>query len=164
MMDQSTADIRVTLRDIHESDLPILFEYHRDKDANYMAAFTATEPEDRDRFMSHWDNLMADESIPIQIILANSEIAGYILSFEIMGEREVGYWLGKSFWSKGIATQALNQFLKVITMRPLYAHAAKDNAGSLRVLQKCGFKIVDEGSGFSNARHKDVEEFILILE
>ncbi|MDX6482371.1 MAG: hypothetical protein QOE95_142, partial [Gaiellaceae bacterium] len=41
--------------------------------------------------------------------------------------------------------------------------AAKDNVASLRVLEKCGFKIVGEGKGFSNARGEEVEEFLLEL-
>lgn len=46
---------------------------------------------------------------------------------------------------------------------PLYARAAKDNLGSLKVLERCGFKITGEDSGYANARGKDVEEFIFTL-
>lgn len=164
MMNQTAAGISVTLRDIHASDLPILFEHHLDKEANNMAAFTPKDPTDRDAFMKHWGDLLADDSIIIQTIVADRQVAGYILSFEISGQREVGYWLGKAHWGKGIATQALLLFLQMITTRPLYAHAAQDNAGSIRVLQKCGFRIIAEGVGFSNARNTDVAEFILLLE
>jgi RimJ/RimL family protein N-acetyltransferase len=164
MMNQTASGISVTLRDIHESDLPILFAHHLDKEANHMAAFTAKDPTNREAFMAHWADLLADDTIIMQAIVADRQVAGYILSFEITGQREVGYWLGKDHWGKGIATQALIQFLEIITTRPLYAHAAQDNAGSLRVLQKGGFKIIAEGVGFSNARQTDVAEYILILE
>jgi RimJ/RimL family protein N-acetyltransferase len=50
-----------------------------------------------------------------------------MVCFEQLGEREVGYWLGKGYWGKGIATQALKEFLKHIGTRPLYAHVAKHN-------------------------------------
>ncbi|WP_244852807.1 GNAT family N-acetyltransferase [Bacillus sp. J14TS2] len=64
---------------------------------------------------------------------------------------------------KGIATGALREFLKQITVRPLYARAAKDSAGSLKVLKRCGFTITGEDSGYANARGKEVEEFVLTL-
>ncbi len=48
-------------------------------------------------------------------------------------------------------------------MRLLYARVAKDNVASIRVLEKCGFEISDEGVGYSNARGKEVEEYILKL-
>ena len=31
--------------------------------------------------------------------------------------------------------------------RPLYAHVARHNAGSIRVLEKCGFRLEREESG-----------------
>ncbi|GIN95995.1 hypothetical protein J6TS1_18650 [Siminovitchia terrae] len=49
--------------------------------------------------------------------------------------------LGKEYWGKGIATNALREFLKHVTIRPLYARAAKDNAGSLKVLKKFKDKV-----------------------
>lgn len=48
-------------------------------------------------------------------------------------------------------------------LRPLYARAVKDNIASIRVLEKCGFVLSGEDKGFSNARSKEVEEFILKL-
>jgi RimJ/RimL family protein N-acetyltransferase len=54
------------------------------------------------------------------------------------GEREVTYWIGRSYWGKGIATDALNAFLAVDRSRPLHARGASDNVASRRVLEKCG--------------------------
>ncbi len=34
---------------------------------------------------------------------------------------------------------------------------------SLRVLEKCGFRIIGEDKGFANARGREVEEFLLEL-
>jgi Acetyltransferase (GNAT) domain len=55
------------------------------------------------------------------------------------GEREVTYWIGRSYWGKGIATGALKAFLAVDQSRPLHARVAYDNVASHRVLEKCGF-------------------------
>jgi RimJ/RimL family protein N-acetyltransferase len=44
------------------------------------------------------------------------------------------------------------------------ARAASDNAASLRVLQKCGFKAVGAEKSFAAGRNEDIEETILRLE
>jgi len=153
----------VQLRNIQPDDLAIFFEQQRDPDANYMAAFTSKNPEDRAAFDAHWQRVLGNDAITKQTILYNEAIAGHILQFEQFGEPGVSYWIGKSFWGKGIATRALQLFLEQIETRPLFARAAKDNAGSVRVLQKCGFEIVGEDKGFANARGAEIEEYILKL-
>lgn len=154
----------IFLRDVIDDDLPLFFEQQRDPEANFMAAFTARDPNDREAFMAHWSRIRADESTTNQTIVSGGQVAGNIACFSDFGEPDIGYWLGKAFWGKGIATRALAAFLRQIHTRPLYARAAKDNAASLRVLQKCGFVITGEDKGFSNARGQDVEEYILTME
>jgi RimJ/RimL family protein N-acetyltransferase len=43
----------------------------------------------------------------------------------------------------GVATAALAAFLMIVEERPLFAHVAEHNVGSIRVLEKCGFALVD---------------------
>ena len=139
----------VSLRDVMEEDLPTFFAYQRDPGANHMAAFTARDPEDRVAFAAHWTKILDDESITTKTILFDGRVAGHVLSFEQFGEREVSYWIGRDYWGKGIATRALSEFLGHVTERPLHARAARDNAASIRVLEKCGFVISGEDKGFS---------------
>jgi RimJ/RimL family protein N-acetyltransferase len=77
---------------------------------------------------------------------------------------EVTYWLGREFWGRGLATQALNRMLHLVVDRPILARAATDNIGSIRVLQKCGFKIIGKNKDFANGRGEDTEEYILRLD
>jgi hypothetical protein len=44
------------------------------------------------------------------------------------------------------------------------ARTATDNIGSIRVLQKCGFRIVGENKDFANGRGEEIEEYILRLD
>jgi RimJ/RimL family protein N-acetyltransferase len=106
---------------------------------------------------------MADDTIAMKTILFHGEVAGNVVCFLQLGEREVGYWLGKEYWGKGIASRALEQFLRAIETRPLYAHVAKHNTASKRVLEKCGFTVVAEDRFFSRVFGKDIEEYILTL-
>jgi RimJ/RimL family protein N-acetyltransferase len=151
----------VLLRDVTESDLPIFFDQQLDPEANRMAAFPAR---DRDAFTAHWTKILGDETITKKTILFDGHVAGNIVSFEQGGKPQVGYWIGKEYWGKGIATKALSKFLGYVEARPLYAHVAKLNIASIRVLEKCGFKICGEDKGFSNAGGEEVEEFILKLD
>ena len=59
---------------------------------------------------------------------------------------------------------ALALLLELVTARPLYARAASDNAASLRVLHKCGFKAVGTEKSFGAGRNEDIEETILRLD
>jgi RimJ/RimL family protein N-acetyltransferase len=152
------------LRHVVHADLPIFFENQLDQEANYMAAFTAKDPTNREAFTAHWHKILANETNIIRTIIFNEQVAGSVSSYEDEGRPEVTYWLGKEYWGKGIATRALKEFLASHnTIRPIYAHVAKDNPGSRRVLEKCGFTVVGESKGFANARGQEIEELLLEL-
>jgi RimJ/RimL family protein N-acetyltransferase len=134
----------ILLRDVTEDDLSIFFEDQMDPEAAHMAAFPSR---DREAFMAHWTRILGDETVITKTIVFDGEVAGNVVSFEWSGRREVGYWIGRRHWGKGIATTALSAFLDHDTRRPLFAGVAKHNLASIRVLEKCGFTIVDEGVG-----------------
>lgn len=154
----------LTLRDVTPDDLPTFFAYQLDPEANYMAAFTTKDPTDRAAFDAHWKRILASDTVTIQTILHEGQVAGSVLCYEEDGRTEVSYWIGKEFWGKGIATRALAAFLAQQAQHPMFARAARDNLGSLRVLGKNGFVIVGEERGFANARGAEVEEYLLKLD
>lgn len=158
------AQARVQLRPVLAEDRAIFFQQQLDPLANHMAAFTAEDPADRSAFEDHWDKILAGSNITVRTIVADGSVAGHIERSERFSLPEVSYWLGRVYWGQGIATRALASFLEEVKERPLYARAAKDNAASLRVLEKCGFAIVGEDKGLANARGREVEEFIFKLE
>ncbi|HXQ38369.1 MAG TPA: GNAT family N-acetyltransferase [Anaerolineales bacterium] len=147
----------VILRDIIESDLPIFYEQQLEPEATAMAAFPSR---DRESFMVHWVKIMADRSVILKTILYDGQVAGNVVSWEQDSEREVGYWVGKEYWGKGIATKALMDFLNQVKTRPLVAHVAKHNVASRRVLEKCGFTLTREDK-YYNTRGEEIEEVIL---
>lgn len=98
--------------------------------------------------MVHWTKILADETVIKRTVLFNGRVAGNVVSFEQECEQEVGYWIGREYWGKGVATEALSQFLAHAEVRrPLHAAVAKHNVGSIRVLEKCGFAVVGEEEG-----------------
>lgn len=159
-MNHSTLANNVFLRNVTESDLPIFFEQQRDPEATAMAAFP---PRDLEAFMLHWGKIMADQSGIQKTILFDSQVAGNICCWGTPDEQEIGYLIGREFWGKGIATAALTEFLSFLTIRPLFAHVAKHNAASKRVLEKCGFVVVGEGK-YLDRNGREVEEVVFKLD
>src|SRR5262249_34429260 len=144
----------ILLRNVIENDLEIFFEHQLDIDACQMVAF---QSRDRSSFFTHWNKILNDENTIIKTILFDVQVAGYISSWIQTGKREIGYWIGKQFWGQGIGTKALSKFLIDVNKRPIYAYVAKHNIGSIRVLEKNGFKIISEEKEFSNMDGKNIE-------
>ena len=153
------------LRDVDDGDLDVLFAHWIDEESNRTAAFTVADPCDRDAFDARWARLRADPTVVTMTIDDGGAVVGTIGSWDNDGQREVTYWLGREHWGQGYATRALAEFLREVERtRPVFAACARDNVASRRVLEKCGFRIVDEGRGFANARGEEIDELILRLD
>lgn len=155
---------KVTLRPITETDRITLFEFQKDPEANRMAAFTSEDPTDEEAHKAWWNRIAARDDITRRAILADDELVGSIMAFPMEGQLEVTYWIAREHWGKGIATEALHQLLAIVTQRPIHARAACDNAGSLRVLEKCGFEVTSQERGYANARGEEIDEYVLRKE
>ena len=148
----------VLLVEVAPHHLPVLFEQQLDPEATRMAAFPSR---DREAFMVHWTKILADPTLVKQAILFDGRLAGHVGAFSVGGETLVGYWLGREFWGKGIATRALAAFLPMVPARPLHAHVAKHNVGSIRVLEKCGFTVAREER--ASVAGEETDELVMVL-
>lgn len=124
-----------------------------------MAAFKSR---DRDAFLAHWTKIMANPACAVRVILADDNVAGNIGAWTDGSERLVGYWVGREFWGRGIASAALAQFLNYETTRPLTARVAKHNPASIRVLQKAGFMQIGH-EAFDLPNGTKIEELVFKL-
>jgi RimJ/RimL family protein N-acetyltransferase len=142
---------QIELRIVVSTDLPIFYLHQADKEAARIANFpTRTE----EAFYAHWHKIMADPSNILRTALWEGQVVGNMVSFIMEGKREVGYWLGREYWGKGIATTALRLFLMEVTDRPLFGVTAKSNPASARVLEKCGFELLESSEKESIFRLK----------
>jgi ribosomal-protein-alanine N-acetyltransferase len=153
----------VTLTETAEEDLSTFFEFQLDKEAAYLAAFTPKDTNDRTAYIARYTKFLADPTIRMRTIKVDGVIAGSIAKFVMAGEAGITYWIDREFWGQGIATTALNDFLKMEQTRPIHAGVAFDNYGSQKVLEKCGFVKTGTDRGFANARQAEIEEVIYKL-
>jgi RimJ/RimL family protein N-acetyltransferase len=126
----------VRLRDVEAGDIEIFYEQQLDPEATTMAGFPAR---DYDSHVAHWNKILKDDGCITKTIVAHGQVAGNIGSWVQDGQRDIGYWIGKAHWGRGVATSALQQFVGTLDERPLYAWVVRHNRGSMRVLDKCGF-------------------------
>ena len=154
----------VALRPVEDEDLDALFQQMRDPEGVRMAAFTPEDPDDREAFDAHIARVRSAPDTTLRAVIRDGRLAGSIASFPLGGQTEVTYWIDRAVWGQGIATRALALLLELVPARPLHARAASDNAGSLRVLQKCGFRPVGTEKSFAAGRNEEIEETILRLD
>ncbi|MEP7136713.1 MAG: GNAT family N-acetyltransferase [Chloroflexota bacterium] len=133
---------KILLRNVLETDLSILFQQQLEPEAVAMSAYPA---KDRGEFMRHWEGILKNKATIARTIIYKEKIAGHILCWKEKYEQRVGYWIGREFWKRGIASAALMELLREVKIRPLYAQVANHNVASKRVLEKCGFVRLDEG-------------------
>jgi RimJ/RimL family protein N-acetyltransferase len=149
----------VSLRNLRNSDLMIFFEQQVDPNEH---ALINSQTSDRNVYFKHWKLVRGNDANYFKTIIADGEIAGYVLSWRSSRRRLISYWLGKEYSQKGIAQSALTMFLVECKSRPLFARVAKQNLASLRVLRASGF--IQYCSGLFTNMHGEVrEEDILSL-
>lgn len=83
---------------------------------------------------------------------------------------EVGYWLGKKYWGKGLAKEALFGILNFgfnnLKLFRIYANVMHPNIASVKLLEKAGFKfegrmrksILKDGEWLDELRYSILEE------
>ena len=151
----------VSLRSITPEDLGVIYAYQLDPEANRMAV---ARPRDRATFTAHWNESLSDPSVVARAITADGVLVGHIACFVMDGRDSVGYWIDRAHWGRGFATEALGRFLGIVTKRPLHARAARTNAGSIRVLEKCGFVLTGYEWSEETERFPACEEAVFVLE
>lgn len=150
----------VVVRETRPDDLPTLFEHQADPAGAAMAAFPSR---DREAFDAHWQRIFANPEVEARTIVCDGAVAGSAGSFPLEGRTFIGYWIGRAFWGRGIATEAIRQILTGVTTRPLHAYVAQHNIASIRVLEKNGFARV-ENDAHADSPIPGTPEYLMRLD
>ncbi|MGW0789900.1 GNAT family N-acetyltransferase [Streptomyces sp. NPDC002911] len=128
----------VCLRDVGQADLEEFFAQEHDPEAVQRSKFP---PREREAFMTHWTTkVLGDPTVFVQAVTVDGALAGNVVAWSGEGRRFIGYWLGRQYWGLGVGTQALELFLEREKARPLHADPFVGNTGSVRLLEKHGFR------------------------
>ena len=95
---------------------------------------------------SKLDKLKNKNEINFAIELNNNVVGGIGLMHITRNHKaEIGYWLGRKYWDKGIITEAIKIILDYafnqLKLRRVYAKVFIKNKPSVRVLEKNDFKL-----------------------
>ncbi len=105
------------------------------------------------------------EAYQFCIISEDNQLVGGIGIFSIDKKNknaEIGYWIAKDYWGKGIATEAVSLMLDFgfseLNLHRVYARVLGENIGSQKVLEKSGFTFEGNArkSEFKNNKWNDM--------
>ena len=85
---------------------------------------------------------------------------GYVQLVKIEEGWEIGYHIAEIYTGNGYATEAVNLFLNYIknntSLKQIIGIALAANKASRRVLEKCGFELIYEGTGLYQGRKRKI--------
>lgn len=141
---------RLKLRHWREEDADDLFRYASDPKVSELALWPChTSPEMSREVIRQY--FMPDKDVYAMELKESGEVIGCIGLVAageehyapIEKEREVGYWIGRPHWGKGLTPEALNAMLDhwrdSLGLKSLLLTTDARNAASRRVAEKCGF-------------------------
>ncbi len=135
---------RLVLRAPHEADIESMVEL---ADNPKVAAMTASLPhpyglEDARRFLADCERLNTACRYAITLSESGAFIGIGGIDPGSKGLR-LGYWLGEPYWGRGYATEAAQALVELAfratDIATLHVACRPENAGSRRVIEKCGF-------------------------
>lgn len=109
-----------------------------------------------------------DGPLVYPILLKDSTYIGYVQAVPFdNGTWEVGYHIGGNYTKQGYATEAVMSFLPVIMKQigitEMTGICLADNKASAKVMERCGFIKLYEGTGNYQGEQRDICRFIYYL-
>ena len=152
---------RLLIRPFRESDAEDAFEWRSDPEVNRFMPYPCDDNvEELRQRIKEW---ITDNDKYAIVLKATDKVIGDIsLEWsEKDGVHEIGYNINRSFWRKGYATEAVKALIQWAFNAPqviaIEAETESENTASIRVLEKCGFKlngkIGEEGPRYTIIRY-----------
>ena len=127
---------------------------------------SATIPPDAQKmtawFATHAEEWQAGTAYRFAV-LDDARMIGVIDLFDIAdGEGEIGYWLDRSCWGRGLGREAAHEIVRFgiedLGLSSLIAGCAADNAASAAILTRLGFDRLADARVFSHARQEEITQ------
>lgn len=141
---------RILLRHWRDDDAETLFKWASDPDVGPRAGWPPHKSVEESReviknFFSNDDTWAIELKETFEIIGCIGVLRSSVSNLKIAGnECEVGYWVAKPYWGKGICTEALRLVIdycfNVNKFNAIWGDYFPENPASGKVMEKCGFK------------------------
>jgi RimJ/RimL family protein N-acetyltransferase len=166
-MDFIRLNEHITLSEITPKDIDSFVEFLNEKEI-YINTLTIPFPytkENSEWFVSFVKKNKKEHGRIINWAIRNKEekLIG-VVGFDngIDGHKaEIGYWLAKPYWKKGIMSEAVKKICEIgfneFGLSRITANVFEQNIGSARVVEKCGFTL--EAACLKNYYKKDGKLF-----
>lgn len=137
----------IELRQFEQKDEALLVSYLNDEAQTHFLSARLPQPYTNEA--AHWWVNTGSKIGVAYAIICNEIFVGSISAmpgeFEKQKTAEIGYWVAKPYWGKGIASEALQKFTHSLFVNTdfirLNASVFEGNLASAKVLQKCGYKL-----------------------
>jgi len=167
---------RLLLRPFLESDVPAVTQLAGDRaiaDTTLLIPHPYTEDDAKRWIRSHPKSLEDGKESPWAITLKESKELIGAIGIEVEPKYfrgELGYWIGKPYWGKGYATEAVGAMIRYgfdeLGLNRIYATHFKRNVASGKVMQKNG--MIHEGTlrewVFKWGKAEDSEMYSILRE
>lgn len=135
------------LRKFEQKDEALLVSYLNDEAQTHFLSARLPQPYTNEA--AHWWVNTGSKIGVVYAIIYNGIFVGSISAipgeFEKQKTAEIGYWVARSYWGKGIGSEALQKFTDLLFESTdfirLNASVFEGNFGSAKVLQKCSYKL-----------------------
>lgn len=143
---------RVKIRKLKDSDARDIYKNAKDKEiSKWTLNLPYPYPKDGAiKFIkkSHY-NLKKKKAYTFGVVLKETdEVIGIVTLLKLDWENknaELGYWIGKKYWNKGLMTEAVKLTLgfgfEKLKLHRICANLFEDNIGSKKVLEKSGLSL-----------------------
>ena len=124
--------------------------------------------EDAEVFIEQSQEKILKHEIKTYMIFHNKKMLGGIELRDFNGHScELGYWLGRKYWGKGFATEAVGRLLELgfdeLDLNEIYASYKVGNKASKKVLEKSGFQFYREKQEFDLALEKNEQLIEMVI-
>ena len=153
----------IKLRKFKESDTDLLISYLNISEVTKY--ITGSIPLPYTKSDAQWWIENSAKTEHIKAIEFNGTFVGCISAkigeYEYNRSAELGYWVGREYWNKGIATEAVKEFtnmlFKTTNIVRLFVSVVSSNGASIRVLEKNGYTLdgILKKSSFKDGQYFD---------
>jgi RimJ/RimL family protein N-acetyltransferase len=126
------------------------------------------KPEDAAAFIEQSQEKILKQEIKTYLIFHNKKMLGGIELRDFNKHScELGYWLGKKYWGKGFATEAVGRLLELgfdeLNLNEIYAAYKVGNEASKKVLEKSGFQFYRLKEEFDSVLEKNEQLIEMVI-